>query len=211
MWIQLSAGHRSPAECEIAVAGIVKLLYADAIERHLQPDIIDFNQSRHGMLSALVSLDGEGAEAFAAEWQGTIQWRCQSPLRGKDSRKNWFITGSVMCPPATAGQAFSDRDLRFDAYRASGPGGQHVQKTNSAVRLTHLPTGLVAQAQEERSQYRNKALAMARLAALLDARSNDAVKQSEQAKWEAHDELVRGDPIRVYVGVNFELKENHRT
>jgi peptide chain release factor len=182
------------------------LLCAEAVKAQLEADIIDFHQSRHGLLSALIRIDGDEAETFATAWQGTIQWICPSPLRSKGSRKNWFITGDVISPPSPE-QAFAERDLKFEACRASGPGGQHVNKTNSAVRLTHLPTGLVTQAQEERSQHRNKALAMARLSALLDARSDTAMKQAERAKWEAHDDLVRGNPIRIYTGVTFALKD----
>ena len=209
IWIQLSSG-RGPAECEMAVARISDLLCAEAVKAQLEADIIDFHQSRHGLLSALIRIDGDEAEMFAAAWHGTMQWICPSPLRSKGSRKNWFITGDVIRPPGPE-QVFAERDLKFEACRASGPGGQHINKTNSAVRLTHLPTGLVTQAQEERSQHRNKALAMARLSALLEARSDEVVKQTDRARWEAHDDLVRGNPIRVYTGAKFELKAAKKT
>lgn len=202
IWVYLTSG-RGPAECEIAVAKLAVILRIDATGAGLDSTLIDPHYTTHGLSSVMIALEGNGAATFAATWNGSIQWICPSPLRGKRSRRNWFISGSVIQPPS-ADAKLAARDLHFDNYRASGPGGQHVNKTNSAVRVTHLPTGLTAQAQEERSQLRNKTLAVARLAALLDARTAAGVQQSEQEKWQAHDDLVRGNPIRTYRGPDFQ-------
>jgi peptide chain release factor len=96
-------------------------------------------------------------------------------------------------------------DLRFEAYRASGPGGQHVNKTNSAVRVTHSPTGLTATAQEERSQHQNKALAIARLAAILASHDRAAKAKVRSNRWSQHNQLIRGDERRTYEGMSFRL------
>jgi peptide chain release factor len=90
--------------------------------------------------------------------------------------------------------------------RSSGPGGQHVNRTESAVRITHVPTGIVAVAREERSQHRNRSLALARLAAALTGREREADRAAERERWSRHDALERGNPIRVYVGERFKRR-----
>ena len=82
--------------------------------------------------------------------------------------------------------------------RASGPGGQHVNRTDSAVRVTHVPTGVQATAREERSQHRNRKLALARLIRKLDVLTERQVTQAQEQRWRAHHELQRGNPIRVF-------------
>ena len=199
IWIQLSSG-RGPAECEIGVAKLAKALLHEAHEAGLAAQLIDQHETEHGLRSALIALDGATEATFAAGWNGTIQWTCPSPLRGKASRRNWFVSASTIATPAPETGALCERDIRYSTFRSSGPGGQHVNTTDSAVRAEHLPTGLIAQAQEERSQHRNNALAMARLAAMLTERATVQAQQSDRIKWQQHDALIRGNPIRVYVG-----------
>jgi peptide chain release factor len=202
MWVHLTAG-RGPGECQIAVTGLMDVLVKDAISQHLDAEVLETQDGRHGLLSVLIAVTGENAEAFVASWEGSIQWICQSPIRPHWKRKNWFISVSVIRPPPPS-MTLRDADLQIEAFRASGPGGQHVNTTNSAVRVTHLPTGAVAQAQEERSQHRNKALAIARLAAILTGQAEAAGQAVERDKWTKHDALERGNPIRTYRGLRFE-------
>jgi peptide chain release factor 2 len=102
-------------------------------------------------------------------------------------------------------------DLRVDTYRASGAGGQHVNKTSSAVRITHLPTGIVVQCQNEKSQHRNRDIAMK----ILRARLYERERRVQQAKvQEAHDnldEIAWGNQIRSYVMQPYRLVKDHRT
>jgi peptide chain release factor len=105
---------------------------------------------------------------------------------------------------------WSERDLRIDVMRSSGPGGQHVNKTSSAVRVTHLPTGVSIVAREERSQHQNRRLALARLARLLDDQHADVEGQAKQQRWEQHGDLERGNPVRVYQGPDFRARQRAR-
>ena len=194
MWLLMTCG-RGPNECEIAVKRLINILIDEAVQAGIEAVLLDVQATVHGYRSALIALDGSPS-AFVASWEGTIKWICPSAIRNT-RRKNWFVAVSVIRPPLPVMQ-LRDTDLQYEMYRASGPGGQHVNKTSSAVRVTHVPTGLVAQAQEERSQHRNKALAVARLAALLVEQKLTADRAAEQEKWSKHDTVERGNSIRVY-------------
>jgi peptide chain release factor len=203
-WLLLTAG-RGPGECQIAVQGLSRALLAEAAEAWIEAEVIGAEAAPHGLMSALVSLRGDGAEALARSWEGTVQWVCPSPLRPGWGRKNWFIGVSRLAPSAPS-SALRESDLRVETMRSSGPGGQHVNRTESAVRITHVPTGIVAVAREERSQHRNRSLALARLAAALDGREREAGRAAERERWSRHDALERGNPIRVYVGERFKRR-----
>jgi peptide chain release factor 2 len=114
--------------------------------------------------------------------------------------------------PATSGDVEIDEDdLQIDTYRASGAGGQHVNKTDSAVRVTHRPTGIVVQCQNERSQSSNRATAMAMLRAkLLERRERERREEVAREKGEAQD-VNFGSQIRSYVLHPYTLVKDHRT
>ncbi|TWB45687.1 peptide chain release factor H [Nitrospirillum pindoramense] len=200
-WLLFTAG-RGPGECQVAVAGLLRVLVAEAADAGLRAEVLETEAGPHGPLSALVALDGTGVEGYARTWEGSVRWTCPSPLRSGWGRKNWYVGVSRLAPPpASAG--LREADLRVEACRASGPGGQHVNKTSSAVRVTHLPTGLAVFAQEERSQHRNRALAMARLAAALADRDRQAGEAADRERWARHDALERGNEVRAYEGERF--------
>ena len=202
MWLQFTTG-RGPGECQIACSRLTHIFIEEAHAAELKAHLLDAEHGPYGALSALVTVEG-AADALIASWEGTIQWTCPSPIRPGWGRKNWFISTSVIRPPPAV-LALKETDLQFQAYRASGPGGQHVNKTDSAVRIIHKPTGLMAHAQEERSQHRNKALATARLGAMLAERSLNETKAVARQKWSRHDALERGNPVRTYRGPDFTL------
>lgn len=102
-------------------------------------------------------------------------------------------------------------DLRIDTYRASGAGGQHVNKTSSAVRITHLPTGVVVQCQNEKSQHRNRDIAMKILRARLYERERRAQKAKVQETHDNLDEIAWGNQIRSYIMQPYRLVKDHRT
>lgn len=102
-------------------------------------------------------------------------------------------------------------DLRIDTYRASGAGGQHVNKTSSAVRITHLPTGIVAQCQNEKSQHRNRDIAMKILRSRLYEREKRAQQEKLQEVHDNLDDIAWGNQIRSYVMQPYRLVKDHRT
>lgn len=145
-------------------------------------------------------LHGDAAAAFARGWTGSIQWIAESRVRPHQKRKNLFIGVFVLPPLRAGGAAIAAGDVRFEAFRAGGPTDQHQNKTASAVRLVHIPTGLAVVARDDRSQHRNKALAMERLASPLAAREELAALADEQRAHAHHDGLERGRPIRRFRG-----------
>jgi peptide chain release factor len=204
IWLQITSG-RGPAECQLAVTKLADVLAREARTAGLACTLLDAVEGRErgAALSALLALEGADARAFAAKSCGSVLWICPSPVRPGHKRKNWFVGVELLAPPDTATTTLRLSDVAFEAMRASGPGGQHVNKTESAVRARHRPTGLVATAREERSQAMNKKLALARLAGLLAAGAEASKADAERDRWAQHDALERGRPIRTFEGLSF--------
>jgi peptide chain release factor len=204
IWLQVTSG-RGPAECQLAVTRLADVLAKEARKAGLACEVLEVVPGRETgtALSALLSLEGPGARAFAARSCGSVLWICASPVRPGHKRKNWFVGVEMLAPPEASAAVLRAADVVFEAMRASGPGGQHVNKTESAVRATHRPTGLVATAREERSQAMNKRLALARLAGLLAAGADAAKADAERDRWAHHDALERGRAVRTFEGLAF--------
>ncbi|MBI5591827.1 MAG: peptide chain release factor H [Deltaproteobacteria bacterium] len=205
--LQITSG-RGPVECAWVVARLVDTILADVRLTGLEAEMIEKEDgSQKGtLLSALIHLAGERCEAFIAGYEGTVQWIGKSAFRHGHKRNNWFVGVRRLSIPKT--ESFHDRDVRIDTMRASGPGGQHVNTTDSSVRALHLPTGLVAIARDERSQMANRKMALERLAILVARDEQRKQNKARQTRWDAHNELVRGNPVRVYEGQAFKLVHN---
>jgi peptide chain release factor len=202
----LLTSGRGPAECRIALAHALVVMQREAAAAGLDLDIAQGeNRDGHGPASAIAVVSGDAANAqpFARRWTGSVQWIAQSTVRPHHKRKNWFI-GVTELAPEPAQPALVASDVHFEAMRAGGPGGQHQNKTESAVRAVHRPTGLSVVARDGRSQHRNKALALARLAALLNAAGELAALTRRHEAHASHDQVQRGQPLRRFKGERFE-------
>jgi len=197
-WLQVTAGH-GPAECAWVVSRIVERILVAAGEEGIQAVVIEMIPGSEPGTAQSVLLGLSSAaplQRFLDGWRGTVQWIARSPYRPAHRRKNWFVGVQVLEPVAET--RFEVRDVKVETMRASGPGGQHVNRTESAVRLTHVPTGLQASASEERSQHANRRLAFARLQSKLAEHSERQVAAAANRRWRAHQELQRGNPVRTF-------------
>lgn len=198
----LISGGNGPAECNQAVAGILQCMLDEAEINGLDLDV-STTPSKHGVKSAVVVVHGVGSADFIRRWLGTIRWRSKSTLRPHHKRANWFVGVFLLGQTTGAAIEVCAADVVFDSFRAGGPGGQHQNTTDSAVRATHRPSGMTAVAREMRSQHRNKALALERLQALMDAQvsaDRDAQKSDQN---QLHSALKRGDSVRCFKGTAF--------
>lgn len=135
-----------------------------------------------------------------------------SPFDATGRRHTSFASVSVLPEVDTdITVRIDEKDLRIDTFRASGPGGQHVNKTSSAVRITHLPTGIVVQCQNEKSQHRNREMAMKVLKARLYELEKDKVDQKKQEMHDSQKEIAWGSQIRSYVFNPYSMVKDHRT
>jgi peptide chain release factor 2 len=184
-----------------------------AADRSFKTEVLEASPGEEaGLKSATFTIEGENAYGILKAERGKHRLVRLSPFDQAHRRHTSFA--QVIPSPLLADDAeieMDDADIRVDTYRASGAGGQHVNKTDSAVRITHLPTGIVVSVQNERSQSSNKATALKILRSRL----------AEQAEEEREEELARergdvnmgfgGNAIRSYVLHPYQLVKDHRT
>lgn len=206
MLLQLTASN-GPQECELAIAHAMRLLLDEAQRMGVRPQLLEScpGASQGTWRSVLLALEGEGAPALAQRWCGSVLWVCPSPYRPAHPRKNWFIGVQRFAGDEPGHKAIElhEEDLIFEAVRATGPGGQHVNTTDSAVRVTHRPTGMSVKVQTERSQHANRRLARLLLAHKLSERAELALQKARADRWQQHQAVERGNPKRVFQGPRF--------
>ena len=203
----LLTSGRGPAECRVALARTLEALAHEAEVASIEVDVaMGPNRDGHGPASAIAVLDGPGVEAFAATWIGSILWVARSPLRPHHKRKNWFVGVFKLEPRAITPTELGPAEVRFEAFSAGGPGGQHQNKTASAVRAVHKLTGLAVVARDGRSQHYNKAIALKRLGALLQLSEELAAAADDQQVQSRHSHLERGRPIKSFEGKDFRAR-----
>lgn len=135
-----------------------------------------------------------------------------SPFDSNKRRHTSFTSVDVIPEiEETAEIKIEEKDLRIDTYRASGHGGQHVNKTDSAVRITHIPTGMVVQCQNERSQFKNKNTCMKLLKARLYELEQEKIRKEKEKHYDEKGAIAWGHQIRSYVFMPYQLVKDHRT
>ncbi len=165
-----------------------------------------------GIKSATVRIEGSFAFGYLKGESGVHRLVRISPYDAASRRHTSFA--SVAVSPETDDDidiALDEKELRIDTYRSSGAGGQHVNVTDSAVRITHLPTGIVAQSQAERSQHRNKAMALTVLRSRLYERERQKREAEMAEKQGEKKEIAWGSQIRSYVLHPYRMAKDHRT
>jgi peptide chain release factor 2 len=184
-----------------------------AERRGFQVELLEASAGEEaGIKSATFRASGENAYGLFAAERGVHRLVRLSPFDSAHRRQTSFAGVEVAPVVQDAGEIEIDEDdLQIDTYRASGAGGQHVNKTDSAVRITHRPTGVVVQCQNERSQSSNRATAMAMLRAkLLERRERERQEELAREKGEAQD-VNFGSQIRSYVLHPYTMVKDHRT
>jgi len=165
-----------------------------------------------GIKNVTLTVNGPHAYGHLKSEHGIHRMVRISPFDATGRRHTSFASVSILPQVDTDIKIdIDDKDLRIDTYRASGPGGQHVNKTSSAVRITHLPTGIVVQCQNEKSQHRNKDMALKVLKARLYERERDKREQKKHEMHESQKEISWGSQIRSYVFNPYRMVKDHRT
>ena len=203
--IQLTSG-RGPIECCWVVAEILKIILSNASKLGFNAKVLHREEGpEHGTLvSVILQVQGLQIETFIKEWVGTIQWIGKSKFRKSCKRNNWFI-GVNEILAGNESVIIRDEDLKCNTMRSGGPGGQHVNKVETAVRLIHLPSGVTVNVSKNRSQVLNKKLAKEKLIEIMSEKNIKAIQNQKELKCRNHLELERGNPSKVFSGLNFVL------
>lgn len=196
-YIQITAG-RGPVECARAVALVARELLKAIPELKLT-DSEPHNEAEDCYMSMTFITMAPIAEETIREWQGTVLWRSTANrYRPGHKRSNWFVGinffDEIELP------AISDSDIVYETCRSGGKGGQNVNKVETSVRATHIPTGISVKCSDERSQLQNKALARERLLLILRRHNDVACADSQYERWCSHSSLLRGNPVKKFRG-----------
>lgn len=205
-YVQISAG-RGPAECTWVVVQLFKELRAFVKQAGLTVETIGRTQGHlAGTLnSCLLKVSGENLNDVLAPWEGTIQWVGKSPYRKFHKRKNWFVGVSVFDDSNLV--VFDEKDLQFSTFRSSGPGGQHRNKVETAVRVVHQPTRISVTAADSKSQLQNKKAAIAKIRLAMEQHRMELLQARVDEQWQEHLSLQRGNPVKVFEGRNFKERK----
>jgi peptide chain release factor 2 len=194
-------------------ASMLLRMYSRWAEQHnYQADILDASPGEEaGIKNAIIEIKGDYAYGYLKGEHGVHRLVRLSPFDADHARHTSFVLVEVLPEAEEASDIeINPEDLRIDTFRSSGPGGQHMQKTSSAVRVTHLPTGLVATCQSQRSQHQNKETALRILYARL-LELERAKREEEKAKLKGERiEAGWGNQIRSYVLHPYKMVKDHR-
>lgn len=198
LYLQITSG-RGPAECCRVVALVLEKILKQATQLGLKTEVIEREpgEINRTLFSAIISIEGDKCDEIQKGWEGTVLWIAQSPYRIYHKRKNWFV-GVKSFQPLDS-HSLKENDISYQTLRASGTAGQHVNKTESAVRAIHIPSGLTVTASDQRSQLQNKKLATERLLMKLSSWQIEQAMQVAQENWNNHNSLERGNPVKTII------------
>jgi len=208
----LHAGAGGTESCDWAV--MLLRMYRHYCEDHgFQVEVLDYQPGEEaGIRRVSFAVDGPSAYGYMKAERGVHRLVRISPFDANKRRHTTFAALDVVAEIEDDVEVeIRDEDLRTDTYRASGAGGQHVNRTDSAVRLTHLPTGIVLACQAERSQHSNRAKAMKMLRAKLYQWQQDQRKKKMERFYGEKGDIAWGSQIRSYVLQPYTLVKDHRT
>jgi peptide chain release factor 2 len=192
---------------------VLRMMMRWAERRGFKVELLEASPGEEaGIKSATFRVDGDNAYGLYSAEKGVHRLVRLSPFDAAHRRQTSFAGVEVAPVVEDAGDVeIDDEDLQVDTYRASGAGGQHVNKTDSAVRITHRPSGIVVQCQNERSQSANKATAMAMLRSkLVERQERERQEEIARERGEAQD-VNFGSQIRSYVLHPYTMVKDHRT
>lgn len=205
--IQITSG-RGPLECQWVVAKVLKVFLEEAKNNTIDYEIIHRENGDENLTlkSVTLLLKAKNLNEFLKNWLGSICWMGKSTFRKLHKRSNWFIGIFELEGLETIN--FSEKDIQFQTTRSQGSGGQNVNKVNTAVRATHIPTGESVFVQDSRSQLENKKLSIIRLKEKVLEQNMIRLQKRMQETWNNHLSVQRGNPVRTFSGTDF--KKNYQ-
>jgi len=205
--IQITSG-RGPLECQWVVAKLLKVFLEEAKDNNIDYEIIHRENGDENLTlkSVTLLLKSKNINEFLKNWLGSILWTGKSTFLKLHKRSNWFI--GVFELEGLEKINFNEKDIQFQTTRSQGSGGQNVNKVNTAVRATHVPTGQSIFVQDSRSQLENKKLSIARLKEKVLEQNIIQLQKQMQETWNNHLNVQRGNPIRIFSGTDF--KKNYQ-
>ena len=205
--IQITSG-RGPLECQWVVAKVLKVFLEEAKDNKIDYEIIyrENGDENLTLKSVTLLLKSKNVNDFLKNWLGSICWTGKSTFRKLHKRSNWFI--GIFELEGLEKINFNERDIQFQTTRSQGSGGQNVNKVNTAVRATHIPTGQSVFVQDSRSQLENKKLSITRLKEKVLEQNIIQLQKRMQETWNNHLNVQRGNPIRTFSGTDF--KKNYQ-
>ncbi|MCT4688629.1 peptide chain release factor 2 [Vallitalea sp.] len=210
--ISLHAGAGGTESCDW-VSMLLRMYTRWADDKGYKIETLDYLDGEEaGVKSVTIQINGENAYGYLKSEKGVHRLVRISPFDSSGRRHTSFASLDVLPEiDDDIDMEINDEDLKIDTYRASGAGGQHINKTDSAVRITHIPTGVVVQCQNERSQHKNKDRALKMLKAkLYEIRRQEQMAKMEGIRGEVK-EIGWGSQIRSYVMHPYSMVKDHRT
>lgn len=209
--LSLHAGAGGTESCDWANM-LCRMYQRWAEKRGFRVDMLDFLGEEAGLKSVTLQISGENAFGYLKSERGVHRLVRISPFNAAGKRQTSFVSCDVMPDiEEDTGIEINDDEIRIDTYHSSGAGGQNVNKTSSAIRITHLPTNIVVQCQNERSQLQNKDKAMQMLKAKLYLLKQQENQEKISGIRGEIREIAWGSQIRSYVLQPYTMVKDHRT